>query len=111
VADEIGTPTYVDDVAAAIVALLEAGGIEGVHHLVNGGTASRADWGRLVLERLELPAEVVEVGLADFPRPSRPPRWGVLAPTLLPGGGALRMWQEAMAAYEPALRRSVTITP
>jgi len=37
------------------------------------------------------------VGLADFPRPSRPPRWGVLAPTPLPSGNPLRPWPEAMA--------------
>ena len=111
VADEIGTPTYVEDVAGAIVQLIEGGTIEGIHHLVNGGIASRAEWGRDVLARLDLAVEVVEVGLADFPRPSRPPRWGVLAPTPLPGGAGLRSWRAAMAAYEPALRRSVTITP
>jgi dTDP-4-dehydrorhamnose reductase len=111
VADEIGTPTYVEDVADAVVAMLGAGAIEGVSHLVNAGTASRADWGRDVLARLELEVEVVEVGLADFPRPSRPPRWGVLAPTPLPSGEGLRSWREAMAAYAPALRQSVNITP
>ena len=111
VADEIGTPSHVEDVAQAIVALVEAGAIAGIHHLVNAGTASRADWGRDVLERVGLAADVVEVGLADFPRPSRPPRWGVLAPTPLPGGAAMRDWREAMTAYEPALRQSVNITP
>jgi dTDP-4-dehydrorhamnose reductase len=83
VADEIGTPTYVDDVAEAVANLVAGGAFDGISHLVNDGTASRAEWGRDVLRRLRLGAEVVEVSLADFPRPSRPPRWGVLDPTPL----------------------------
>ena len=46
VGDEWGTPTYVDDVADAIVELLGAGEIAGIHHLVNGLFASRAEWAR-----------------------------------------------------------------
>lgn len=119
VADEFGTPTYVEDVAEGIAALVSAGTTAGIHHLVNGGEASRAEWARDVLERLGLEAvDLVDVGLADFPRPSRPPRWGVLEPTPVPaarpsGGGAtrfLRPWREAMAAYAPALRESVTMS-
>ena len=55
VGDEIGTPTYTPDVADAIVeliwedALFAAGGIAKIHHLVNGGRASRADWAREVV--------------------------------------------------------------
>ena len=109
VGDEIGTPTYVGDVAGAVVELIGAGTVSGVHHLVNGGVASRAAWARDVLDRLEIPAEIVEIAQADYPRASQPPRWGVLAPTPLPGGEPIRPWTEAMADYEPALRGSVTV--
>ena len=109
VGDEIGTPTYVADVADAIVELVGAGEIGGVHHLVNGGIASRADWARDVLERLAIEVEVEEVPLSTFPRPSRPPMWGVLAATSLPSGQPMRNWREAMADYAPILRRSVTM--
>jgi dTDP-4-dehydrorhamnose reductase len=95
VADEIGTPTYVPDLAGVIVAL-SRGRIDGVHHVVNSGVASRAEWARDVLERLHIRVSVEEIGLDQFPRPSTPPRWGVLAPTPLPGG-PLRSWREAMA--------------
>ena len=40
------------------------------------------------------------------PRPSRPPRWGVLAPTPLPSGEPMRPWPDAMADYAPALLRA-----
>ncbi len=110
VSDEVGTPTYAGDVATAIVAMLDAGAFEGIHHLVNAGTASRAEWGRDVLRRLAIGVEVEEVPLGTFPRPSRPPLWGVMAPTPLPGGATMRDWHEAMDAYEPALRASVPVT-
>lgn len=95
VADEIGTPTYVPDLAAAIVALTR-GRIDGVHHVVNGGIASRAEWARDVFERLQIPVPVEEITLDQYARPSTPPRWGVLAPTPVPGG-PLRTWREAMS--------------
>lgn len=109
VGDEIGTPTYVADVAAAVVELIGAKAVSGMHHLVNGGVASRAAWARDVLDRLEIPAEIVEIVQTEYPRASQPPRWGVLAPTPLPGGELIRPWTEAMADYVPALRRSVTV--
>ena len=109
VGDEIGTPTYVGDVAEAVVELIGAGAVAGVHHLVNGGVASRADWARDVLARLDVAIEIVEIAQAEYPRASQPPRWGVLAPTPLPAGELIRPWTEAMADYVPALRRSVTV--
>jgi dTDP-4-dehydrorhamnose reductase len=105
--DELGTPTYTHDLAEAITDLVGSGSVAGVHHLVNGGLVSRAGWARDVLARLGLPVAVEEIPLASLARPSRPPRWGVLTPTPLPSGEPLRPWTEAMADYEPALRRAV----
>lgn len=95
VSDEVGTPTYVPDLADAIVRLALAGA-RGSHHVVNEGIASRAEWARDVLARFEIDAPIEEISLADHARPSRPPRWGVLATTPLPGG-PLRSWRDAMA--------------
>jgi len=104
--DEWGTPTYSADVADAIVELLADDAIAGTHHLVNGLVATRADWARDVLGRAGLDVDVVEVPSTTWERPSRPPRWGVLAPTPLPSGEPLRSWPDAMADYAPALLRS-----
>lgn len=95
VTDEIGTPTYVPDLADAIVRLAGAR-TSGVHHVVNSGIASRAEWARDVLHRLGMSVAIEEISVADHIRPSRPPRWGVLEATPLPSG-PLRPWQEAMA--------------
>jgi dTDP-4-dehydrorhamnose reductase len=55
VADETGVPTYTPDLAEAIVELIGADAVAGpgerwrIHHLVNGGQATRAGWAREVL--------------------------------------------------------------
>jgi dTDP-4-dehydrorhamnose reductase len=105
--DEFGTPTYTHDVAEAISDLIGSGSVAGVHHLVNGGVVSRAGWARDVLARLGLLVVVEETPLASLIRPSRPPRWGILAPTPLPSGEPIRPWTEAMADYAPVLRQGL----
>ena len=105
VGDEWGTPTYTADVADAIVELLAEDAVGGIHHLVNGLTATRADWARYVVARAGIEVEVVNVPMSTWERPSRPPRWGVLAPTPLPSGEPLRVWPDAMADYAPRLLR------
>jgi dTDP-4-dehydrorhamnose reductase len=109
VADEWASPTYVADLAEAIVELVtdRPDGPAAIHHVVNAGVASRADWAREVLRVSGmdgLPTE--DVPSSTWPRPSTPPRWGVLEPTPLPSGEHLRPWQEAMADYAPLLRRA-----
>jgi dTDP-4-dehydrorhamnose reductase len=104
VSDEIGTPTYAPDIASAIVRLLgEAArpsgrGFGGIHHVVNGGRASRATWAREVLRLAGVDVATNDVPLSTWPRPSTPPLRGVLRTTPLPGG-PLRDWREALAEY------------
>ena len=111
VGDEIGTPTYTRDVADAIVELLwedaiaAPGQTRGIHHLVNGGRASRADWAREVLRATEIDAPIEEVPASTWPRASTPPLWAVLEATPLPTGEPMRSWRDAFADAAPALRR------
>lgn len=106
VAEEWGNPTYVLDLAEAIVELLGSGEFAGTHHVVNGLVASRADWARDVVARAGLAVEVVDVPATSWARPSQAPRWGVLEPTRLPSGEPLRPWPAAMADYAPYLLRA-----
>jgi len=105
VGDEWGTPTYTADVADAIVELLAEDAVSGIHHLVNGLFASRADWARYVVGRARIEVDVVNVPMSTWVRPSKPPLWGVLAPTPLPSGEPMRPWLDAMADYAPRLLR------
>jgi len=113
VADEIGVPTYTPDLAEAIVELVGADAIAvapartAIHHLVNGGRASRADWAREVLRATRIDVPVVDVPGSTWQRASIPPAWAVLAPTPLPSGEPMRPWQEAFADAVPALLRGL----
>ena len=110
VSDEWGTPTYTADVADAVVELLAEDATAGIHHLVNGLFATRSQWAHYVIGRASLDIELVDVPAATWTRPSRPPRWGVLAPTPLPSGEPMRPWPDAMAHYAPALLRATRAT-
>jgi dTDP-4-dehydrorhamnose reductase len=111
VGDEWGTPTYTLDLADAIVELLAADAVAGVHHIVNSLFATRADWARYVVTRAGLDVDVVDVPASTWERPSKPPRWGVLAQTPLPSGEPLRVWPDAMADYAPLLLRAAGTRP
>jgi dTDP-4-dehydrorhamnose reductase len=105
VGDEFGSPTFSHDLAEAIVELVGSGDVSGIHHVVNAGVASRADWAREVFRRVGLEVAIEEVPASTWPRASTPPTWAVLAPTPLPGGEPLRPWQAALADYAPMLLR------
>ncbi len=105
VGDEVGSPTYAPDLAAAIVELLASGTYAGLHHVVNGGAVSRAAWARAILAAAGLDVPIVEVPLAAWARASAVPAWAVLDPTPLPSGVPLRRWEAAMADYLPLLLR------
>ena len=104
VADETGCPTYVADLAEAIVELLWAGRFAGLHHVVDSGTATRAAWAREVLRLARVQVEIEEVPASTWTRASTPPLWAVLQPTPTPSGDPLRPWQAALAE-RMALRR------
>jgi len=105
VADEYGSPTYAPDLARGIVALLRAAAdssmaaLAGIHHIVNSGQASRAEWAREILRLTGEDPATQDVPMTTWQRPSTPPSWGVLHATPLPNGERLRPWQEALAEY------------
>ncbi|MGD0115984.1 MAG: dTDP-4-dehydrorhamnose reductase [Dehalococcoidia bacterium] len=114
VTDEIATPTYARDLAAAIARLV-ATGVYGIYHFTNAGECSRFDWAREVL-RLAGRSEVAlkPTTLAEYnPYPPKPP-YTVLRNDAVedsprrargsPGRGArlgitLRPWQTALAEH------------
>jgi dTDP-4-dehydrorhamnose reductase len=100
VTDEVGNPTYVEDLAEAIIQLIETHAY-GVYHLVNEGAASRYDFAQEILRlsgRESVPLEAIT--LADFERLSSPPPYAPLANTAAAALGIrLRPWQEALADF------------
>jgi dTDP-4-dehydrorhamnose reductase len=104
VADEVGSPTYAPDAAAAIAQLVRLP-FYGTYHLVNEGTCSRFEFAAEVLrlagrERVALRP----IRLADFKRDSVVPPYTPLRNIAAAALGVrLRPWQEALAEYLQAL--------
>ncbi len=100
VADEIGSPTYTEDVAGGVRRLIQAGAY-GIYHFVNDGIASRYDFAHEILRlsgRGHVPIEPIT--LADFARPSTPPPYTPLRNLCGKALGiTFRPWQEALADY------------
>jgi dTDP-4-dehydrorhamnose reductase len=100
VEDEVGSPTYVDDLAEAIVQLL-ATHAYGIYHLVNEGAASRFEFAQALLRhsgRENVP--VTPISSSEFERASTPPPYAPLANTAAAALGIrLRPWEEAVAAF------------
>jgi dTDP-4-dehydrorhamnose reductase len=100
VADEVGSPTYAEDVAHAIHQLVQTGAY-GVYHLVNDGIASRYNFVCEILRlsgRGHIPVEPIK--LADFRRASTPPPYTPLRNFCGAAQGiVLRPWRAALTEY------------
>jgi dTDP-4-dehydrorhamnose reductase len=100
VTDEIGNPTYNDDLADAIAELIETGRY-GVYHFVNEGFCSRYRLARYVLDRAGMKdTPVTPISSHEWPRPSKPPLFGAMEN--MAGKNidiTLRPWQEAVDAF------------
>ena len=105
VADEFASPTYANDLADAIVDLIANDEVRRIHHVVNAGIASRADWARELFRQIRSDVAIEDVPSSTWTRASTPPAWGVLEPTSLPSGEPMRPWQAALGDYIPLLRR------
>jgi dTDP-4-dehydrorhamnose reductase len=103
VADEIGNPTYVNDLASAIHELISNGSY-GIYHFVNEGACSRWAFAKEILRLSGLH------GVSNTPilgrhyrRASTPPPYGALLNvTGASQGIRLRPWQEALSDYMKA---------
>ena len=100
VTDEIANPTYNDDLAEAIAALIETERF-GIYHLVNEGASSRWAFARYFLDKAgyqDTPVEKITV--REYPRLSIPPVYSSLsnlAGKLI--GITLRTWQAAVDQF------------
>jgi dTDP-4-dehydrorhamnose reductase len=99
--DQVGSPTYTEDLADGIVRLIEAGA-EGIVHLSNEGTCS---WYDYAVEMLRL-AGMDNVGVKritteELARPALRPAYSALSKRKYTEltGHALRDWKDALAAY------------
>ena len=100
VADQRGSPTYADDLAAAVIRLVEGGGT-GLYHVANAGIATWWELARAAVDEWGHPElEIAKLRTEEYPVPAPRPAWSVLdisrAERL---GVSMRPWREALRAY------------
>lgn len=100
VADEIGSPTYVLDLAAAIAQLIQTRRY-GIYHFTNAGSCSRWAFANEILRLAGLShVDNTPILSDEYQRASTPPLFGVIHNIAGAAVGIeLRPWQEALAAY------------
>jgi dTDP-4-dehydrorhamnose reductase len=115
VTDQVGSPTFCRDLAQAIALILygdranivEAlGAARGIYHLAGGGSVSRFDFARAILDLDPRAAEhrvkqLVPVEAAQFPLPARRPR-----KTPLDASKALARWAVRLPPWRESLARA-----
>ncbi len=96
--NEVGNPTFCDDLADGILALV-ATGTYGTYHLTNEGSCSRWDLARAALDRAgrrDFPIDRA----AAFPRLARPPAYAPLANRAAAALGIrLPAWESGLEAF------------
>ena len=84
VMDQVGTPTWTQDIAKAIASLLQQDTPRGTYHFTNSGVTSWYDFAVAIFEEallLGLPLQVkrvVPITTSEYPTPARRPAYSVL---------------------------------
>lgn len=106
--DQIGSPTYVDDLAQITKVLLGNNTSNGaIYHTVNRGRCSRAHLAREIINILGLNCEVVDTSTEKYNEKNRsgkatavrPPDCSLVTPNIVALGYIPRNWQTAVADY------------
>jgi len=100
VADQVFSPTYAPDLAAALVALMDRG-TRGLVHVTNCGSCSWHELATAALELAGVRATVEAIGSRELGAPARRPSYSVLANERARAAGLapLRPWREALAEF------------
>jgi dTDP-4-dehydrorhamnose reductase len=104
--DQHGQPTWTGDLAARIVALVDAGAPAGTYHGTSSGSTTWHGLAQLVFELAGAdPARVLTTTTEAFPRPAPRPAWSVLGHEGWKGADLepMQPWDEALRAAWPTM--------
>ncbi|HWE04933.1 MAG TPA: dTDP-4-dehydrorhamnose reductase [Tepidisphaeraceae bacterium] len=105
--DQVGSPTYTDDLAAATLDLLERNQ-SGIWHLTNTGQVSWFEFAKATLEAFDIKFDVAQTTSAEWfkmrPKSAIRPAYSVLdtEPFARCVGRPMRPWQDALRDYAVA---------
>lgn len=99
--DQRGSPTFTDDLAAAIVQLCHTNAL-GIVHCTNSGDCTWYDFAREIVKQAGAKTAVKPTTSDRFVRPAARPQYSVLSPASLHAYGiSMRPWQETLRDYLP----------
>lgn len=82
VSDQIGTPTYARDLAAAILFIINSGDFfPGIYHYSNEGKASWYDFAKAIVDIAGIECHIYPIGTDQYPTPAKRPPYSVLDKT------------------------------
>lgn len=109
VSDQIGTPTYAGDLAAAIVAVLKNKDWNpGIYHFTDEGVASWFDFAKAIFEISGMnEVSVFPIDTVDFPSPARRPQYSVLSKNKIKNtfGISIPYWRDSLVLCLESLGR------
>ncbi len=99
--DRTVSPTYIDDCAAATLALLERRSVPGLYHCVNSGAATWHEVGLEAARLLGVEPRFEVVAVADVTLPAARPQYCALSNAKLNAaiGFTMPTWQDALGRY------------
>ncbi|OBH85252.1 dTDP-4-dehydrorhamnose reductase [Mycobacterium scrofulaceum] len=111
--DQVGSPTYVGDLAEALLQIADDGVPGPILHAANEGAVSRFEQTRAIFEECGAdPERVRPVSTAEFPRPAPRPTYSALSGRESAAAGLrpLRPWRPALVAALAAADRPLPST-
>ncbi len=107
--DQIGTPTYARDLAAAIFAAINQGVVTGVYHFSNEGVISWYDFTKAIHRIAGITTcQVRPLHTEEYPTPAARPHYSVLDKTKIKAtyGITIPYWEESLKECISALNAS-----
>lgn len=99
VSDQVGTPTYARDLAAAIAKILHSHQwVPGIFHFTDEGAASWYDFAKAIFRIAGKNVKVTPIPTEDFPTPANRPAYSILDKTRIKAtyGVAIPHWEESL---------------
>jgi dTDP-4-dehydrorhamnose reductase len=105
VADQVGTPTYANDLALAILSIAKMTSekpesfVSGIYHYSNEGVASWYDFTKAIFEFLpQIKCEVFPIDTKKYPTPAKRPAYSVLDKSKIKAifGISIPYWRESL---------------
>lgn len=100
VADQIGSPTYADDLAEVLVGLIKTNCF-GVYHISNSGVCSWHEFAEAIFSYTKQPVSVIPCTTEEYPSLAPRPAYSAFAHQGLKLNGfkEMRHWREALFAF------------